>query len=239
MDFSQDEVFETCDRLIAGLLERAGVAGPPVDALEIAEEHLGIPVTLAEPEEDQRGRPRPRSRRPTDGIVITPHMSAEQRQAVAAQAIARDLLADLFRKLGIVPGSESKQVAAEFRGLLSSRLLVPSRFLRSALRESRYDLFALKRVFATASHESIALRMLDLDEPCVIAVVDDGVVATRRGNRVAVNRKLSAAEEQCLGEILARDLPSKVRTEGWTAHGWPIPDRPFRRVVLRSVPDDV
>ena len=239
MDFSQDEVFEACDRLIVGLLERAGVTEPPVDALKIAEQHLGIPVTFTEPEEDERGRPRPRSRRLPDGIVITPHMSAEQQQTVAAQAIARDLLPDLLRKLGIVPGSESKQAIADFCRLLSSRLLVPTRFLRAALRDSRYDLLALKRVFSTASPEIIALRLLDLDAPCLIAVIDDGVVATRRGNRVAVNRKLTAAEEQCLEQVMAQDLPCTVRGDGWTVHGWPIPERPFRRVVLRSVPDDL
>ncbi len=238
MDVSQEEVYEACDRLIAGLLERAGITGPPVDALRLADEHLGMPVSHLEPEEDERGRPRPRSPRP-EGIVISPHMTEEQRQTVAAQAIARDLLPDLLRKVGIVPGSESKPVGTSLRGLVVSRLLLPTRFLRTALRETRSDLLALKRVFSTASHEAIALRLLDLDTPLVIAIVDDGVVATRRGNRMPVNHKLTAVEEQCLAEVMARDLPFKARGDGWTVDGWPIPDRPFRRVVLRSVPDDL
>ena len=64
MDFSQEELFDAVDRLVGGLLERAGVTKPPVDALRVAEDHLGIPVDIANPiEEDDRGRPRPRSRR--------------------------------------------------------------------------------------------------------------------------------------------------------------------------------
>ena len=37
MDFSPDDLFEAVDRVVADLLPRAGVAGPPVDALHVAE----------------------------------------------------------------------------------------------------------------------------------------------------------------------------------------------------------
>lgn len=238
-DFSAEELFEACDRLVAGLLDRAGVTDPPVDALRIAEDHLGIPVEIAEPEEDEQGRPRPRARRPTSGIVLSPHMSAEQQQSAAAQGIARTLLPDLLRKLGIVPGSETKQAAAHFRGLLIARLLVPTRMLRSALRNCKYDMVALKERFSTASFESIALRLLDLDDPCVIAVVDDGVVAVRRSNATQTTRKLTPAEQRCLDRVMELDRPHSTRLEGWSVQGWPVPGRPFRRVVLRAVPDEV
>jgi predicted transcriptional regulator len=239
MDFSQEDLFEACDRLVAGLLERAGVTEPPVDALRVAEDHLGIPVEFAEPEEDERGRPRPAARRHTAGIVLSPHMTDEQQQSAAAHGIARTLLPDLLRKLDIVPGSESKQAAAHLRGLLVSRVLVPTRLLRAALRLCKYDVPALKEVFATASFETVALRLLDLDQPSVIAIVDDGVVAVRRGNQMAVTKKLTAAEQACADRVMEQDVPHMVRAEGWTAHGWPVPNRPFRRVLLRAVPDDL
>ena len=238
-EFSAEEVFEACDRLVAGLLERAGVVRPPVDALRVAEDHIGIPVEMAEPEVDERGRPRPSSRRPGSGIVLSPHMTEEQRQAAAANGIARTLLPDLQRKLGIQDGSLAKQAAAHFRGLLVARLLVPTRLLRTALRGCKFDLPALKEVFSTAGVEAIALRLLDLDDPCVIAIVDDGVVATRRGNTIPAGRKLTPPEQQCLDRVMELDLPHRTRGEGWTVHGWPVPNRPFRRVVLRAVPDDI
>ena len=239
MDFSQEDLFDAIDRLVAALLERAGVEQPPVDALRIAEDHLGIPVEVVEPEEDERGRPRASSRRQTSDIVLSPHMTDEQQQSAAAHGIARTLLPDLFRKLDIVPGSESKQAAAHLRGLLVARLLVPTKLLRVAMRECRYDVPALKAAFTTASFETVALRLLDLDQPCVIAIVDDGVVATRRGNTVPATKKLEAAEQQCLERVMEQDLPHRVRTDGWTVHGWPVPNRPFHRVVLRAVPDDL
>jgi predicted transcriptional regulator len=239
MDFSQEDLFDAIDRLVAALLDRAGVVEPPVNALRIAEDHLGIPVEFAEPEEDERGRPRPRARRPTAGIVLAPYMSDEQQQSAAAHGTARALLPDLLRKLEIAPGSESKQASAHFRGLLVARLLVPTRMFRTALRACKCDVPALHEVFATAAFETVALRLLDLDQPCVLAIVDDGVVAVRRGNTSAETKKLTAAEQQCHDRVMEQELPHRVRLGGWTVHGWPVPNRPFRRVVLRAVPDDV
>jgi predicted transcriptional regulator len=239
MDFSQDDLFDATDRLVAALLERAGVTGPPVDALHIAEDHLGIPVEFAEPEEDDRGRPRPSGRRHTGGIVLSPHMTGEQQQAAAAHGIAHALLPDLLRKLDILPGSESKQAAVHFRGLIAARLLVPTRMLRTALRECKYDVPALHAVFSTAGFETVALRLLDLDTPCAIAIVDDGVVAVHRANQFQVTKKLAPAEQACLERVMDLELPHRVRADGMTAYGWPVPNRPFRRVVLRAVPDDI
>ena len=234
MDFSQDDLFDAIDRLLVQLLERAGVNAPPVDALRLAEDHLGIPVEYAEPDDEDRPR-----RRQSSGIVLTPNMSREQEQTAAARAIAGSLIPDLFRKLDIPLVDENKQVQTQFRGLIVARLLVPSRMLRTAQRACKSDVAALKEVFSTASMETIALRLLDLDQPCVVSVVDDGVVAVRRGNALPVNKKLLAQEEQCARRVMELDLPHQVRGEGWTVQGWPVPDRPFRRVVLRAVPDDI
>jgi predicted transcriptional regulator len=240
VDFSQDELFDTIDRLVNALLERAGVTEPPVDALHLAEEHLGIPVEVVEPvEEDERGRPRPRPRPQGAGIFLSPDMGPEQQQKAAADGVARALMPDVLRRLGVAVGSESRQFATHLRGLIAARLLVPTRMLRGAASRCKYDLPALKRLFATATTEAVALRLLDLDEPCVIAVVDDGVVAQRRGNRSAETRKLTAAEQECVDRVTALDLPHRARRGGWTAQGWPVPDRPFRRVIVRAVPDDV
>ncbi|MCI0703113.1 MAG: hypothetical protein L0241_18705 [Planctomycetia bacterium] len=240
MDFSQEELFEVVDRLIAGMLERAGVTAPPVNALKLAESHLGIPIEVVDPvEEDESGRRRPRARQSTSGIVLSPDMSDEQQQRAAAEGIARLLLPDILRKLDVPVGSESKQFASQLRGLAVPRLLIPTRLLRSALRECKYDVLALKAVFTTASAEMVALRLLDLDDPCVIAVVDDGVVAVKKSNRFPVSKKLEPAEQECVDRIMELDLPQRVRIAGWTVNGWPVPDRPFRRILLRAVLDDV
>jgi hypothetical protein len=240
MDFSQEELFDAVDRLVGGLLERAGVTRPPVNAPSIAEDHLGIPVDIAEPvEEDDRGRPRPRPRPKGAGIILSPDMTEEQQNKVAADGIARALLPDLLNKLGVLPGSDNKQLSTHIRTIVVSRLLVPTRLLRTALKECRYDLLSLKKKFSTAATETIALRLLDLEEPSVVAIVDDGIVAIRRGNRSAAGKKLEAPEQKCLDQVMKLDAPQRVREGDWTVHGWPVPDRAIRRIILRSVPDDV
>ena len=240
MDFSQEELIDAVDRLVAGLLERAGVNTPPVNALVLAEHHLGIPVEVVEPaEEDESGRRRPRARPSGGGITLTTDMTNEQQQRAAADGIARLLLPDIYRKVGVVDGSESKQFVAHVRGLTVARVLIPGRLLRAALRDCKYDVPELHKRFSTASMEAVAARLLDLDDPCVIAVVDDGVVASRRGNRAPANRKLEAAEQECVDRVTELDLPHRTRIGEWTAWGWPVPNRPFRRIILRAVRDDV
>ena len=238
-DVNPEDVFDAVDRLLTGLIERAGVRQPPVDALAIAEEHLGIPVEMVEAETDERGRPKRATRRQGAGITLTEDMTEEQQHAAAANGIARALLPEVLRKLDIPHGSESKSAAGHLRGLVVPRLLVPTKLLRGELRSCGFDVLALQRRFHTASIELVAQRLLDLDDPCAITIADDGIVAFRRANRFPVNRKLLPLEQECLDRVMKFDRPERLRGEAWTVNGWPVRDRPFRRVVLRSVPDDV
>jgi hypothetical protein len=241
MDFSQEELTDTVERLVAGMLERAGVTAPPVDALEIAERHLGIPIEWVEPaEEDESGRRRPRHRNSSGhGITLVTDMGPEQQQRAAADGIARMLLPDIYRKLAVVPGSESKQFAAHVRAMAAARVLIPTKLLKAATRECKYDVPALHERFATVGMEAVAWRLLDLEEACVVTIVDDGAVASRKGNRVAVTRRLEPAEQECVEKVTELDLPHRARKGEWTAWGWSVPNRPFRRILLRAVPDDV
>lgn len=239
MDFSHEELIETVERFVAGLVERAGVVAP-VDALKLADEHLGIPIRVAEPaEDDGTGRRRPRARDAGHGITLTTDMSAEARQRAAADGVARFLLPEVCAKLGVPLGPETKPFAAHLRGLIAPRVLVPTKLLRAALKEHKYDLPALHATFRTTGMEAVALRLLDLDTVCVISVVDDGVVAVRRSNGSPVTKKLEAAEQECVEKVAQLELPHRARKGEWTAWGWPVPDRPFRRILVRAVRDDV
>src|SRR5262249_25635437 len=144
------------------------------------------------------------------GIVLSSDMTEEQRQKSAANGIARALIPDILRRLDVLPGAETKQFAAHVRGLVIGRLLVPTKLLRGALRECKYDLMALKEGFATPTAEMIALRLLALDEPCVISIVDDGVVAVRRGNRSPATKRLEPPEQACHDRVAELELPHRV-----------------------------
>jgi hypothetical protein len=242
MDFSQEDLFDAIDRVIADVLPRAGVAEPPVDALHIAQAVFGFRVEYAEPDDEAPGRfgTRPRRRLGANTLLVRADQSDESQQAVAARAVAKQLLPAILTKLGIVPSTENKQAQNQLIGLVAPRLLLPTRWFAADIRRADFDLLAIKEIYPTAGFEMLALRMLDVaEDPCVIAIIDDGVVAARRSNRFPVTRKLTAAEQTCHDQITETEEPARVRVDGWTAWGWPTPGIPFRRIVVRAVPDDV
>ena len=57
--------------------------------------------------------------------------------------------------------------------LFAYRLLVPSCWFAIDAKTMDYDLLALKKRYATSSHEVLAWRFLDLPEPCIITIIDD------------------------------------------------------------------
>ena len=241
-DFSPDDLFDAVDRLVADTLRRHGTVGPPVDAIRLAQEAFDLTVREAEDDDEERaGRfgPRPPRRRDRE-VVLRAELSPEARHAACARACAKEMVPAVLTKLGIAPGTENRSAQAQLVGLIAPRLLLPTKWFDKDARQLGFDLLDLKDVYETAGYEMIALRMLDVDEPCVIAVVDDGAVTTRRGNRAPAAKKLTAAEQAALGKIGRYEEPRQTaRADGWTATAWPVPGGPFGRIILRSVPDDL
>lgn len=242
MDFSQDDLFDAIDRAVRDLLPRAGIAEPPVDALHVARAVFGFRVEYAEPDDEPPGRfgARPRRRPGPNTLVVRPDQSDESQQAVAARAVARRMIPGILTTLGIAPGTENRQAQAQLVGLIAPRLLLPTRWFAADARKADFDLLELKDRYPPAGFEMLALRMLDVaEDPVVVAVVDDGVVAARRSNRFPATRKLTAAEQACHDKVAETGEPARVRADGWAAWGWPTPGIPFRRIVVRAVPDEI
>src|SRR5438477_803372 len=241
-DVSADDLFDAVDRLVADALRRHGTSGPPVDAIRLAQDVFDLTVREAEDEDGGRaGRfgPRPPRRRDRE-VVLRSTRSDEARHAACARACAKELVPAVLAKLGIAPGTENRSAQAQLVGVIAPRLLLPTKWFDRDARRLGFDLLELKDVYPTAGYELIALRMLDVDEPCVIAVVDDGTVSTRRGNSRPETKKLTAAEQAAIDKLGRYEEPRQTaRAGGWTATAWPIPGGPFGRIILRSVPDDL
>jgi hypothetical protein len=158
---------------------------------------------------------------------------------MGARLVARHLLPPVLTRLGIAPGTENKAAQTHLLGVIVPRFLLPTRWFEPESRKAGYDLLAVKERFVTAHMETIALRWLDLDEPCVISILDDGTVSTRKSNRFPVSKTLTAAEAACAAKVRETSKPARVRTGDWTAWGWPTRGVPFGRIVLRAVPDEV
>ncbi len=240
-DFSAEELFDAVDRAVVALLQRHGFTEPPVDALRLVQEAFGYSIQWEELDEDEpreygdRPKPKPRGRE----LIFKPGHSVTAQCSLAARACAKELVPGILSKLGIVPGTENKSAQGQLVGLIAPRLLLPSRWFDSACRKASGDVLKLREIFEPCAYEWIALRQLDFEEPCLIAIVDDGTVTTRKSNFVAATKKLTVAEEICAAKVQETEEPQTVRRDDWTARGWPIPGGPFNRIILRSTADDV
>jgi hypothetical protein len=245
-DLSREEVHRAVDRAVEELLEAAGVTGPPVDALALARHHLGLlPVPGARrPEGGPPAKPAPQLRselrsRAGGRKQVSPgtESTAEQHQWAAAQAIGAHLKPDLLRRLGISPEEGRALRGESLANLLAGRLLLPASWFGDDARGCGYDLPELKRRYATASHELIAWRLLDLSAPCIITVVDNGHVHRRRSNAWRIGRDLEGPERECQRYVHHYSRPRVVCEGGWTVQGWPIHKPDWKREILRSVVD--
>ena len=141
--------------------------------------------------------------------------------------------------IGVTPGTEEKSAATHLASKIAPRLLLPTRWFGTVVRKANNDLFRIQETFDTVNLEVIALRLLDLDDHCVIAIVDDGAVGLRRSNAMQATKKLTPAEQLCIEKVIEAEEPQTVRKDGWTSRGWPVATGPFNRILLRSEPDDV
>ncbi len=242
-EFTAEDLFEATDRVVVNLLTRHGITEPPVDAMSLAKEEFHLLVRFAE-EEDEPGtrgrfgdRPRPRPRK--NEIVLRPEAPDEVHQTVCARACARLLVPVILEKLGVLPGTENRGAEKSLVGLVSPRLILPTRWFERDARRANSDVAVLQQRYRTATYEVIAWRLLDLEEACVVSVVDQGEVTARKGNRAPAGRQLQAEEQKCLDRIRDSGEAQTVRGEGWTARGWPVPTGPFDRILLRAVPNEI
>jgi predicted transcriptional regulator len=240
-EFSAEELFDTIDRNVLDLLTRQRQSEPPVDAIALVRSEFGYAIRHEDEDdtEPRRYGDRPRRRPRNRELVFLPNHSDTAQQSLAARACAKELIPTILGQLGVVPGTEQKSAHGQLVGLIAPRLVLPTCWFATAARKANHDLLRLRETFDSVAYEWIGLRLLDLEDPCVISVVDDGSVTTRRSNFAQLGKKLTPAEQTCVEKVQSSEDPQTVRRDGWSARGWPIPTGPFNRIILRAVPDDL
>ena len=231
-DLSREEVTSVIDRAVEDLLESARIEGPPVNTIKLAQEHLGMVVCL-----DRRQPQRGRAQRAGGArqIFLRPEPRGERHQWTVAHEIGEHFKSSLLERLGVEPGQMRAMAGESLANLFACRLLVPSRWLAADAQGLGHDILELKNLYSTASHEIIAWRLLDLPDPGIITIVDNGHVHRRRSNAWRVRRGLSPAERECQRYVNHYSRPKVVRQDGWTVQGWPVHQAEWKREILRSV----
>jgi Zn-dependent peptidase ImmA (M78 family) len=233
-DLDREGIGTAIDQMVDELLDAAGVVAPPVDAITLAQKHLSMVVCL-----DKRQAQRGRAQRAAgkSQIYLRPEQREERHQWTVAHEIGEHLKPELLERLGIEPRETRAMTGESLANLFAYRLLAPSRWFNADVRTMDYDLLQLKERYATASHELIALRFLDLPEPCVVTVIDNDHVSRRRSNGPRITRELLPAEVKCQQHVHRQGRPRTVRADGITVQGWPVHIEDWKREILRSVID--
>jgi hypothetical protein len=234
-DFARGEMFAAVDGAVDELLRAANVAKPPVDALVLAQRHLGMQVCL-----DRRQPQRGRAQRAGGHrqIFLRPEPTEERHQWTVAHEIGEHLKSRLLQRLQVEPGQTPLMAGESLANLFAYRLLVPSCWFQTDAPDQHYDVLALKRLYTSASHEVIAWRLLDLPEPCIITILDNDHVHRRRSNGWTIRRQLEPPELRCQQYVHRHSRPHRVQEERWTVQGWPVHQADWKREILRSVVDD-
>lgn len=233
-DLPREDVLAIVDRMIDNLLAAAGIREPPVDAIALAQKHLGMIVCL-DSEQPQRGRAQRSGGQKQ--IFLKPEPTVERHQWTVAHEIGEHLKPELLQKLGIPPEQTKAMFGESLANLFAYHLLVPMCWFKSDVCDFDYDLLALKKRYSTSSHEVIAWRFLDLPEPSIITIIDNDRVSRRKSNSFPVRRHLEPAEQACQKYVHEHGEPKVVRRDNWTVHGWPVHQLEWKREILRSVVD--
>src|SRR5882672_7104216 len=122
-DLSREDVTQAVDRAVQDLLDAAGVTGPPVDAIALAQRHLGMVVCL-DRGQPQRGRAQRAAGRRQ--IYLRPEPTEERHQWTVAHEIGEHLKAGVMERLGIEPEQTRAMSGESLANLFAYRLLVPS-----------------------------------------------------------------------------------------------------------------
>ena len=231
-----EEIAAGLDAVAGELLQEACIAGPPVDAQELAR-RIGIAVAS---DDRQQGRARyvrvggRRGRSSRAVILLKPEPRNERRHWALAHEIGEHAAYRVFKQLGSDPAEATPHAREGLANQMAGRLLLPTLWFAADAAALGWDLFALKRRYATASHELIARRMLELPAPAIVTIFDQGRLCFRRSNVPGRVPPPSAAENRCWREAHDRGQAQETVEGVVRIRGWPIHEDGWKREILRT-----
>jgi hypothetical protein len=235
-ELTQDEFGAALDAVACDVLESALVAEPPVDALAVATS-LGLTVAW---DDRQQGRARVvrlgsvvRPPAPPS-ILLRPDPRRERLQWAVAHEIGETCACQVFDRLGVEPREAPAGTRETVANQLAARLLLPGIWFAKDGVACGWDLVALKRRYATASHELIARRMLDFGPRIVVTIFDHGKRTYRRGNLGG------RIPPWCVMEMMAWRAAHTTSRRAVEAshvcrvHAWPVHEPDWKREIVRT-----
>ncbi|MCA9038937.1 MAG: ImmA/IrrE family metallo-endopeptidase [Planctomycetaceae bacterium] len=229
---SQSEIHSVIDSVVNEILAETQIESPPVNAFQIAHK-LGWEIVLNSGQ-SERGR-RKRIQGQTT-IFLKPDERPERVQWALAHELGESL-SDRWANWIDSPGFSAPSASREaIANLFANRLLLPECWFRSEVAQTGNDLFAMKSIFPTASYQLIGNRLLDLEEPLIVTVFDQGQMTSRLSNWPGSVPPLQPAEQRCWQNSHSHGERCQHRADQLETSCWPVHEPQWKREILLTSP---
>lgn len=239
-EIPREQLAEAVRECVKELLAESGVDRPPVDAVVIAQ-RLGL-IVARDGKSDVRGR-FVRMRHPGSGgrgtIFLADDPRPERRQWAIAHEIGEFTAQRVFETLGVDPEDLLAAERERLANHLANSILLPYEWFRTDGTTVDWDLFELKQIYSTASHELIARRMLAMTPAVIVTLFDHGKLVWRKSN-VLQRPPLLVPAESSTWQVAYEDgkpaqyecgeLPEGLRD----VRCWPVHEAGWKREILRT-----
>lgn len=227
---------EALDAEAERLLAQAGIEEPPIDILHVAavlgfvvavDTRLGVRARhvqlAADDEEDE-----------TSAILLRPEPRIERRHWAVAHEIGEHHVHAVFARLGLDADVVAPPTREQTANALANRLLLPTLWFLADGFKLRWDLGALKGRYRTASHELIARRMLEMDPPAIMTMIDQTEPKFRRGNMAGPVPRLMDLERILCHSAHHTGKIQQDRDRRFWVRVWPIHEGKWKREIIRT-----
>ncbi|HBN75606.1 MAG TPA: hypothetical protein DD473_07280 [Planctomycetaceae bacterium] len=226
------EWMSAADVVSRQILDRAEYAGEAVDAAVLTR-RLGFDIVY-DRQQASRGRLKQFGRRRS--IFIKPDQRSERIHWAICHELGECFAHHVFQYVGAQPDESSPGMREQVANFLAARLLLPGQTFFEKAHDCRESLPVLKTCFHTASHELIALRLLDQEASRCLTIVDQGRITKRRANHFACERSFLPIEQICwqTSHEQCRDL--ERTDEDLRIHCWAIHEPHWKREIVMTMP---
>ena len=225
MKYDYEDTIVVIEDIVVRIFNETDISAPPVNPFLIARK-LKIPCTESQIE-GRRGQ----------NFVLNGHriidINKEDRFERKCFTLAHELIEIL-----LPPNFKNSDERHDIAVLGAPYLLMPTDWFGKACRETEFDIFKLKEIFSTASHEAIAIRTLSFAS-AIITIIDDKKITNRQSsmNTPPCKRLMHIEKEEADKSVLSGQIMS-LKNDECDVTAFPLLEEEVKRVILRTVPND-